>query len=95
MREPQPWEAGYKPPSAAEALDPSRPLPRELVAGLARDFEMQEQANRCEEERHDEALEWLRKLIDWGWGVNAPDDAIRDWKDARQFLLEIADARGE
>lgn len=87
--DPQPWEAGYKPMSAAEALDTSRPLSRHVAEGIARDFEMQKQANRCEEERHDEALGWLRTLADWGWGENAPDDAIRDWKDVRKFLAEI------
>ena len=47
-REKQPWEPGYKPPSAAEAMDPSRPLPRHVVEGIAHDFEMQERSNRSE-----------------------------------------------
>ena len=47
-REKQPWEPGYKPPSAAEAMDPSRPLSRSVVAGIAQDFAMQERSNRAQ-----------------------------------------------
>jgi hypothetical protein len=45
----QPWDPGYKPPTPAEAFDPQRPLPDELVAGIAHDYAMQDQAARYEE----------------------------------------------
>jgi hypothetical protein len=44
----QPWDPGYKPPSPAEAFDPQRPLPNELVAGIAIDWSHQERSNRAE-----------------------------------------------
>jgi hypothetical protein len=38
-----------KPLTPAEAFDPQRPLPDELVAGIAHDYAMQDQAARYEE----------------------------------------------
>jgi hypothetical protein len=49
MIPPNPWDAGYKPPTPAEAFDESAPLPDYLVRGVAQDFAMQDQAVRYEE----------------------------------------------
>jgi hypothetical protein len=49
MIPPNPWDAGYKPPTPAEAFDGSAPLPEHLVRGVAQDFAMQDQAARYEE----------------------------------------------
>lgn len=57
----QPWELGYKPPTAVEAFDPQRPLPDELVAGIARDWSHQERSNRAE--GLEEALEEIIRRV--------------------------------
>jgi hypothetical protein len=48
MSRKQPWEPGYKPPTAAEVFDESAPLPDDLVRGIAQDYAMQERSNRAE-----------------------------------------------
>jgi uncharacterized coiled-coil protein SlyX len=35
----------------------------------------------------------LQRLTDWGWGKDAPDDAIRDWKAALAALRARGQAR--
>jgi hypothetical protein len=56
MIPPSPWDHSIdrpvwtgKPLTPAEAFDPQRPLPDELVRGIAHDYAMQDQAARYEE----------------------------------------------
>jgi hypothetical protein len=37
------------------------------------------------------AVKHLQRLVDWGHGSDAPDDAKRDWDEARQFLERMSD----
>lgn len=50
---------------------------------------LEAEVERLRTER-DEAIEHLRRLDSWGWGEGAPDDARRDWIEAREWLDERA-----
>lgn len=38
------------------------------------------------EAEKEEACSHLERLVEWGHGEGAPDDAKRDWSEARRFL---------
>lgn len=61
----------------------------DLRAKVERDLETAAEAGRDlvnAAMRSGEAVMWLQRLADWGWGENAPDNAIQDWKEARAWL---------
>lgn len=41
------------------------------------------------EDAHRVTLGFLEKLLDWGWGENAPDLAKQEWNDARAWAEKV------
>lgn len=76
---PEPWEDGYKPPTAAEAFDPSRPLPRSAVEALA--------FIDRKDERIAELEDTLRALFRFASSqhreIYASNVTTREWEDMR------------
>jgi hypothetical protein len=58
MIPPNPWDAGYKPPTPAEIFSESAPLSESVVRGLVHDYAVSDQAAR-----YDELLDALEEAL--------------------------------